>query len=55
MEELIKLEEKITDRLCEIRNKDTKTLNEIEEYKKLQEDLRKVSDVVIMIRRMESD
>ena len=55
MEELIKLEEKITDRLCEIRNEDIKTLNEIEEYKKLQEDLRKVSDVVIMIRRMESD
>lgn len=55
MEELRKLEEKIADRLCEIRNKDTKTLNEIEEYRKLQEDLRKVSDVVIMIRRMGSD
>lgn len=55
MEELRKLEEKITDRLCEIRNKDAKTLNEIEEYKKLQSDLRQVHNVMIMIQKMENE
>ena len=50
MEDLKKLEEKITERLNEIRNKEDKTLNEIEEYKELQIKLRKIYSVMIYIK-----
>lgn len=55
MEDLKKLEEKITERLNEIRNKENKTLNEREEYKELQIKLREVHNVMIYIERMKED
>ena len=52
MEDLKKLQDIIENRLQEIRNKESKTLNEREEYKELQEKLRKVESVMIMIKEM---
>jgi len=52
MEELNELEQSITKRLHEIRNKEKKTLNELDEYQKLQKKLREVYNVQIYIQRM---
>lgn len=55
MEDLKQLEEKIIERLNEIRNKEDKTLNEREEYKELQIKLRKIHSVMIYIKEMKED
>lgn len=55
MEDLKELEEKIIDRLNEIRNKENKTLNEKEEYKQLQIKLRKIDSVMIYIKEMKEN
>ena len=50
-----KLENAIEQRLDEIRNKDNKTLNEIEEYKEKQELLRQITKIKILANRLESE
>ena len=51
MQELKVLEKDITTRLGEIRDKKTKTLNEINEYKDLQKKLIEIHNVMIYIQR----
>ena len=58
MKELKRLESKIVERLQEIRNigsERKQTENELDEYAKLQSDLRQLHNVMIMIQRMESE
>lgn len=50
MEELNKTEEKLIERLEEIRAKENKTLNDREEYKEIQEKLRTIHKVMIWIK-----
>lgn len=52
MEDLKELENKIIERLNEIRSYTHKTANEKYEYTQLQEKLRKIHDVMIYIQRM---
>jgi hypothetical protein len=55
MEDLKELEEKIIDRLNEIRNKGNKTANEIYEYTQLQDKLKEIHNVMIYIKRMKEN
>lgn len=58
MNELKRLEDKIEERLDEIRNigiERKQTANELDEYVRLQSDLKQVHHVMIMIQRMESE
>lgn len=58
MKELKRLESKIEKRLEEIRNigiERKQTANELDEYAKLQSDLRQLHNVMAMIQRMESE
>ena len=55
MEDLEKLSNKIIERLIEIRNKENTTLNEREEYKKLQNELRQVNNVIIWVKELKND
>ena len=55
MKDLKELEEKIIERLHEIRNKENKTLNEKEEYTQLQNKLTEIHNVMIYIKRMKED
>lgn len=55
MKDLKQLEEKIIDRLNEIRNKENNTLNEKEEFRQLQVKLRKIHSVMIYIKEMKED
>lgn len=50
MEELNKTEEKLIERLEEIRAKENKTLNDREEYKEIQEKLITIHKVMIWIK-----
>lgn len=52
MKEIKVLEEKLIERLEKIRDKEKKTLNDKEEYKKIQEKLRQVHNVMIWIKEI---
>ena len=55
MEDLKKLEDVLVERLDAIRNIENKTLNDREEYKNIQETLRKIYDIKIMIDRLKKE
>ena len=55
MEDLEKLEDVLVERLRAIRNIENKTLNDREEYKNIQETLRKIYDIKIMIDRLKKE
>ena len=52
MSELKRLEEKLITRLEEIRNKKSKTLNDTEEYKDIQNKLRQLHNIMIWIKEV---